>query len=72
VIGPPLAELDFSLQREIRLREAARLNFRAETFNLINHPNFNIPNRTAFTTNFGSISSAQDARKFQLALRLEF
>jgi len=72
VIGPPLAALDFSLQREIRLHEAARLNFRAETFNLTNHPNFNIPNRTAFTANFGSISSAQDARKFQLALKLEF
>jgi hypothetical protein len=72
VIGPPLAELDFSLQREIRLRDTAKLNFRAEMFNLTNHPNFNIPNRTAFTANFGSISSAQDARKFQLALRLEF
>ncbi len=36
------------------------------------HPNFNIPNRTAFTANFGTISSAQDSRQLQFALKLAF
>jgi hypothetical protein len=40
-------------------------------WNLLNHPNFN-PNRTAFTPNFGSISSAQDSRQLQFAFRLLF
>jgi hypothetical protein len=72
VIGPGLEEFDLSLQKEIHLRESARLQFRAEAYNIFNHPNFNIPNRTAFTPNFGSISSAQDSRQLQLALKLLF
>jgi hypothetical protein len=70
VIGPGLEEFDLSLQKNLQLNEAARLQFRAEAYNLFNHPNFNIPNRTAFTANFGSISSAQDSRQLQLALKL--
>jgi hypothetical protein len=71
-IGPGLQEFDLSLQKDIQLAEAANLQFRAEAYNLFNRPNFNIPNRTAFTANFGSISSAQDARQLQLALKLVF
>jgi hypothetical protein len=72
VIGPGLQEFDLSLQKDIQLREATKLQFRAEAYNLFNHPNFNIPSRTAFTANFGSISSAQDSRQLQLALKLLF
>jgi hypothetical protein len=72
VIGPGLQEFDLSLQKDIRLREATKLQFRAEAYNLFNHANFSIPNRTAFTANFGRISSAQDSRQFQIALKLAF
>lgn len=72
VIGPGLEELDLSLQKEVPLAERARIQFRAEAYNLLNHPNFNIPNRTAFTANFGKVSSAQDSRQLQLALKLIF
>ena len=71
-IGPGLQEFDLSLQKSIPLIERAKLQFRAEAYNLLNHPNFNIPNRIAFTPNFGSISSAMDSRQLQLALKLEF
>ena len=72
VIGPGLEEFDFSLQKDIVVKEPVRLEFRAEAYNALNHPNFNIPNRTAFTPNFGSISSAQDSRQLQFALKLLF
>ena len=72
VIGPGLEEFDFSLQKDMQLTEAAKLQFRAEAYNVFNHPNFNTPNRTAFTANFGSISSAQDSRQLQFALKLLF
>jgi hypothetical protein len=72
VIGPGLEEFDLSLQKELALRESTKLQFRAEAYNLFNHPNFNIPNRTAFTANFGSISSTQDSRQLQFALKVAF
>jgi len=72
IIGPGLEEVDLSLQKTIPLRENTRLQFRAEAYNLFNHTNFNIPNRIAFTPNFGSISSAMDSRQLQLALKLAF
>ena len=72
VIGPPLQEFDLSLQKEVRLTDSVHLIIRMETYNLLNHPNFNIPNRSAFTPNFGSISGAQDSRQFQFAMRLAF
>jgi hypothetical protein len=72
VIGPGMEEFDLSLQKNIPIREGIRLQFRAEAYNLFNHPNFNIPNRIAFTANFGSISSALDSRQLQLALKLTF
>jgi len=72
VIGPGLEEFDLSLQRDIVVKEPFRIEFRAEAYNALNHPNFNIPNRIAFTPNFGSISSAQDSRQLQFALKLLF
>jgi hypothetical protein len=72
VIGPGLAEFDVSLQKSFDVREHMKLLFRAEAYNISNHPNFNIPNRIAFTANFGKISSAQDSRQLQLALKLVF
>ena len=72
MIGPGLQEFDLSLQKEFRLSEGAKVQFRAEAYNLFNHPNFNIPNRIAFTANFGSISSAQDSRQLQFAVKVGF
>ncbi len=72
VIGPGLEQFDLAIQKDIPLRESIRLQFRAEAYNLFNHPNFNLPNRVAFTPNFASISSAQDSRQLQLALKLAF
>jgi Carboxypeptidase regulatory-like domain len=72
VIGPGLQQLDLSLQKDIALSEATRIQLRAESFNLLNHTNFNIPNRNAFTANFGSIASSQDPREFQLAAKFVF
>ncbi len=72
VIGPGLREFDMALQREIPITDRVRIQLRGEGYNLLNHPNFNIPNRIAFTQNFGQISSAQDSRQLQLAMKLTF
>jgi hypothetical protein len=47
--GPGLAAWDVSMLKETPLRERLNLQFRAELFNLLNHPNFNTPNLVVFT-----------------------
>ena len=44
LIGPGLTTWDFSLMKEIPIREKLHLQFRAEIFNALNHANFNTPN----------------------------
>jgi len=41
-------------------------------FNLLNRANFDVPNRIAFTPNFGRIFSAQPARPMQLGVIVMF
>ena len=42
--GPDLANFDFSAYKTFQLSERFGLVFRAEFFNIFNHPNFNLPN----------------------------
>jgi hypothetical protein len=42
--GPDLVNFDFSAYKTFRLSERFGLVFRAEFFNIFNHPNFNLPN----------------------------
>ncbi len=43
VFGPGFHRMDFSLFKEIQTTEKTHLEFRAEFFNLTNHPNFSTP-----------------------------
>jgi outer membrane receptor protein involved in Fe transport len=72
--GPPLRQFDLSLFKEFPIREPMRLQFRAETFNLTNTPNFGIPNAALGTAVFGTISDTGNfiPRQLQFALKLLF
>jgi carboxypeptidase family protein len=72
VFGPGLANLDLSLQKSWNIRENQMIQFRCDAFNAFNHPNFNLPGRIFGASNFGVITSAQDARELQFALRWLF
>jgi hypothetical protein len=72
VVGPGLVDLDASLQKEEALSELIKMQFRFDVFNLLNRPNFNLPNRIFGTSTFGAISNAQDPRELQFALKLIF
>jgi hypothetical protein len=69
---PP--QIDLSLFKSFRLKEAVSLQFRAEAFNFANTPWFGGPNTTAGSSNFGVIAPSQvnDQRNVQLALKLIF
>ncbi len=49
LIGPGYVETDLGVMKETRITERVSLQFRAELFNLFNHPNFNYPVAGAFT-----------------------
>ena len=42
--GPGLAYLNASLMKNFRFQERKRFQLRFESFNALNHPNFNLPN----------------------------
>ena len=85
---PGIAKFDFSAFKSIPINERFSMQFRAEFFNILNHPTFNAPNFggngvTAvsnsgnFTsTNFGEIGSTRfapyDPRQIQFALKLYY
>src|SRR5262249_14018727 len=65
--------VDFSLTKEMTLKDNTRLQFRSEVFNLLNHTNFaDVPGRIAFTSGFGRYTSAENPREIQFALKLLF
>ncbi len=72
VIGPGSAQFDAVVQKNQRLSSAVRIEIRWEMFNVLNRTNFDLPNRIAFTPNFGRIFSAQPPRQMQLGVRVLF
>jgi hypothetical protein len=67
------SNVDFSLIKDTVMKEATKMQFRAEVFNILNHTNFaDVPGRTAFTPTFGRYTSAENPRQIQLALKLLF
>jgi hypothetical protein len=72
VIGPGYANVDFALAKTWTISSGSQLEFRWETFNLLNRANFDLPNRTFGNENFGRIFSAKSPREMQFGLRLTF
>jgi hypothetical protein len=83
--GPQSRTWDASLNKDTRLPflgESGMLEFRAEMFNVLNHPNFALPDNGVFAANVtqeaplstaGQITAtAAKSRQIQLALKLIF
>jgi hypothetical protein len=72
VMGPDYVNVDFSLAKTWKVRNAYDLEFRWEVFNLLDRVNFDLPNRTFGNANFGRIFSAKAPREMQFGLRFAF
>jgi hypothetical protein len=79
VIGPGFVDFDFALVKMTALTEKTRLEFRAESFNLFNHPNLGLPANSLFSStmnyngNAGSITAiASNNRQLQLGMKFSF
>jgi len=48
-----MAQWDFAVHRDFPIHENIKLQFRAEMFNVLNHPNFGQPDGVLVGPNFG-------------------
>ncbi|RZU43092.1 carboxypeptidase family protein [Edaphobacter modestus] len=72
--GPGTAQVDFSAIKSFRIFERINTQFRAEAYNIINHPIFAQPQANISTTStVGKISATSgDNRSIQLAVKVMF
>lgn len=70
--GPGSATWDFGLLKDLPLTESKKLEFRAEFFNIFNHTNFQLPQGDIINSSFGFVTSANDPRIGQLAIKFLF
>jgi hypothetical protein len=59
LIGLGIINWDFSTLKDFRIREGQELQFRFETFNLPNHPNWGLPDTSRLSPGFGKIHSTR-------------
>jgi hypothetical protein len=87
-VGPPVKRFDFSVFKKFPIGERLSTEFRAEFFNILNHPNFNPPNFGGNGVNpvggsgnftdphFGEIAATRfnpyDPREIQFALKIYY
>jgi hypothetical protein len=67
--GPGTEQVNFSVSKRFPVSRA-RIEFRAEVFNLLNHNNFGNPDTNISNATVGTITSADDGRNMQLGLRV--
>ena len=73
LVGPSYKDVDFNAFKDFTLHENAKLQLRAEFFNLFNHTNFNNPvNGITSGSQFGNIYSSNFAREIQFAAKVIF
>jgi hypothetical protein len=72
VEGPALDSWDFSALKNVRLTESKEIQFRAELFNIFNHPNFRLPDSDISSPAFGQVQAALPPRLVQFGLKLLF
>ncbi|MFN3325509.1 MAG: TonB-dependent receptor domain-containing protein [Bryobacteraceae bacterium] len=68
-IGPGVFGWDLSLLRRFHIGERSNLEFRFESFNFPNHPNWGTPNTNLVSPQYGQITSAREMRTNQFALK---
>ncbi len=72
VVTPGRNNWNLSLFKSFQIKESARFELRAESFNAFNHTQFNNLNTTAGSTNFGQLTNTYDPRTIQVAAKFMF
>jgi hypothetical protein len=73
VYNPGQYQWDIALFKNVNLHAKHSLQFRAEIFNFLNHPNWNGAETNPTSTNFGRVTTKDNSRRdIQLSLRYLF
>lgn len=71
--GPGLSNFDLNLSKSVSITEGVRMEFRVETFNSFNHPQFNTPDFNIQSPTYGKIQRTRvEAREIQFGLKILF
>ena len=70
--GPGVNNLDLAVFKNFELGRGTRLQFRLESFNALNHTQFNGVSTNLTSANFGVVTSARPGRINQLGLKFIF
>jgi hypothetical protein len=72
IIGPGIWNVDMALSRTLRVSDSTRAQFRADFYNVFNHPNFVAPpsmQNFADSPDFGALFVARSPRILQFGLK---
>jgi hypothetical protein len=72
LVGPTSFGLDVALSRTFQIKEKVGLMFRADAFNVLNHPVWQDPTTDITSAQFGQITSYGSPRIMQLAFKMTF
>jgi hypothetical protein len=70
--GPGYKNVDFQIQKQIRITEEVKLSLIGNFFNVFNHTNFGNPSSNDTSSSFGRSIDAYSPRITQLAFRFDF
>ena len=71
--GADFTNVDINFLKKTKIREKVTFEFRAEFFNIFNHPNFSVPSGNINSTGFGVLSGTLgNPRQIQFNGRLSF
>ena len=72
MIGDGLSNLDATIARNFPIARTRSLQFRAEFFNLANHPNYNLIGRIVNDPTFGIVQNQLPPRQIQFGFKARF
>jgi outer membrane receptor protein involved in Fe transport len=73
LFGPTFADFDTSVTKVTQIKETMNVEFRAEIFNLLNHPNYGLPVAVLTSPNVGQIlNTVGTSRQIQFAIKFSF
>jgi hypothetical protein len=70
--GPGNVGLDMNLSKRVRITETKNIELRVNAINILNTPNWNNPETSINSNNFGQITGASGSREFTTTLRFNF